>query len=95
MLIYLYQYIYNESKISENKNIADTFQNIVQKASGLKGIGTRSRQDLVVLKNIEVPGVLVEVACMSNSKDRRALRKNSFKQDIAEAIYEAIIEVSL
>ena len=86
--------LYNESKMSENKNIADTFQNIVEKASGLKGIGTRSRQDLVVLKNIEMPGVLVEVACMSNSKDRRALRKNSFKQDIAEAIYEAIVETS-
>ena len=87
--------LYNASKLSENKNIADTFQNIVQKASGLKGIGTRSREDLVVLKNIEMPGVLVEVACMSNLKDRRELRKDSFKQNIAQAIYESIIEVSL
>ena len=87
--------LYNASKKVENKAIADVFQNIVQEASGLKGIGTRSREDLVVLKNIEVPGVLVEVACMSNVKDRRELRKNSFKQDIAEAIYRAIVEVSL
>lgn len=87
--------LYNDSKISENKDIADTFQSIVQKASGLKGIGARSRENLVVLKNIEMPGVLVEVACMSNLKDRRELRKDSFKQNIAQAIYESIIKVSL
>lgn len=87
--------LYNASKLAENKDIADTFQSIVQKASGLKGIGARSREDLVVLKNIEVPGVLVEVACMSNLKDRRELRKDSFKQTIAQAIYESIIKVSL
>lgn len=87
--------LYNSSKNAENKLIADVFQNIVQEASGLKGIGTRSREDLVVLKNIEVPGVLVEVACMSNIKDRRELRKNSFKQEIAEAIYNSIVEVCL
>lgn len=87
--------LYNDSKIPENKDIADTFQSIVQKASGLKGIGTRLREDLVVLKNIEMPGVLVEVACMSNLKDRRELRKDSFKQNIAQAIYESIIKVSL
>ena len=87
--------LYNSSKLSENKDIADIFQKIVQEASGLKGIGARSREDLVVLKNIEMPGVLVEVACMSNLKDRRELRKDSFKQNIAQAIYESIIKVSL
>ena len=87
--------LYNSSKLSENKDIADIFQKIVQEASGLKGIGARSREDLDVLKNIEMPGLLVEVACMSNLKDRRELRKDSFKQNIAQAIYESIIKVSL
>lgn len=87
--------LYNSSKLSKNKEIADIFQSIVQKASGLKGIGARSREDLVVLKNIDMPGVLVEVACMSNLTDRRQLRKDSFKQTMAEAIYESIIQVSL
>ena len=87
--------LYNASKNPKNKEIADVFQSIVQKASGLKGIGARSREDLVVLKNIDMPGVLVEVACMSNLKDRRALRKSSFKQDIAESIYRAVVEVTI
>jgi len=42
-----------------------------------------------------MPGVLVEVACMSNVKDRRELRKDSFKQKIAESIYLSIIENTL
>ena len=83
--------LYNASKLSGNKALAESFQEIVGKASKLTGIGARSREDLVVLKNIEMPGVLVEVACMSNIKDRRELRKDSFKQDIAQSIYDAIV----
>lgn len=83
--------LYNASKLSGNKTLAESFQEIVGKASKLTGIGARSREDLVVLKNIEMPGVLVEVACMSNIKDRRELRKDSFKQDIAQSIYDAIV----
>lgn len=87
--------LYNASKNAENKTLADVFQAVVGKVGGLKGIGTRSREDLVVLKNIEVPGVLVEVACMSNLADRRELRKESFKQNIAQAVYDAIVEVTI
>lgn len=87
--------LYNASKKLENKSIAESFQEIVGKASKLPGIGARSREDLVVLKNINMPGVLVEVACMSHIKDRRELRKESFKQNIAEGIYEAIVKATI
>jgi len=87
--------LYNATKISKNKELAEEFQEIVQKASGLKGIGARSREDLAVLKNINMPGVLVEVACMSNIKDRRELRKESFKQNIAQGIYESIVKATV
>ena len=87
--------LYNASKISKNKDLAESFQEIVGKASKLPGIGARSREDLAVLKHINMPGVLVEVACMSNIKDRRELRKESFKQKIAQSIYESIIETTV
>ena len=83
--------LYNDTKLSGNKALAESFQEIVGGASDLVGIGARLREDLVVLKNIKMPGVLVEVACMSNIKDRRELRKDSFKQDIAQSIYDAIV----
>ena len=87
--------LYNASKLSGNKELAESFQEIVSKASGLPGIGARSREDLAVLKRIEMPGVLVEVACMSNIKDRRELRKESFKQNIAKGIYDSIVKATV
>ena len=42
-----------------------------------------------------MPGVLVEVACMSNIRDRRELRKESFKQNIARAIYDSIVKATI
>ena len=84
--------LYNPTKDPKNKEIADSFQEIIQKASGLPGIGSRVRENLVVLKNIDMPGVLVEVACMSNIKDRREIRKESFKKSIAQAIYDSIVK---
>lgn len=87
--------LYNSSKNPKNQKLAESFQQIVGKASGLQGIGARSREDLVVLKNINMPGVLVEVACMSNIKDRRELRKESFKQKIAQSIYESIVKATV
>lgn len=84
--------LYNDTKLKGNKQIAESFQKNLDNASSLKGIGARLRDDLVVLKNINMPGVLVEVACMSNVRDRRELRKDSFKQKMAEAIYLSIIE---
>ncbi len=84
--------LYNSTKDPKNKEIADSFQEIIQKASGLPGIGSRVRENLVVLKNIEMPGVLVEVACMSNIKDRREIRKESFKNNIAQAVYDSIVK---
>lgn len=84
--------LYNASKIPGNKVLAESFQEKVQKVGNLKGIGARSREDLVVLKHINMPGVLVECACMSNIKDRRELRKESYRQNMAKAIYDSIVE---
>ena len=42
-----------------------------------------------------MPGVLVECACMSNIKDRRELRKESFKQNIVQSIYESIVKATV
>jgi len=84
--------LYNSSKNPINKTLAEMFQKKVSVASGLTGIGARLREDLVVLKNINMPGVLVECACMSNIRDRRELRKESFKQKIAKSIYDSIVE---
>jgi len=87
--------LYNDTKMASNKELANVFQEKLEKKLNMGAIGTRQRTDLVVLKNIEVPGVLVEVACMTNLKERRALRTESFRQNAAQGIYDAIVESML
>lgn len=87
--------LYNDTKIASNKELAEVFQEKLEKKLNMGRIGTRQRTDLVVLKNIEVPGILVEVACMTNLLERRALRTEAFRQNAAQGIYEAIVEATL
>lgn len=84
--------LYNDTSIKSNKDTAEVFQKNVSKALGKGSIGARQRTDLVVLKKIEVPGLLVEVACMTNIIERRALRTESFKEQAAESIYNSIVQ---
>jgi len=83
--------LYNDTKLASNKQLAEIFQEKLEKKLNMGSIGVRQRTDLVVLKNIEVPGILVEVACMTNLKERRALRTEAFRQNAAQAIYESIV----
>lgn len=87
--------LYNDTKLASNKELANIFQEILEKKLNMGSIGTRLRTDLVVLKNIEVPGILVEVACMTNLMERRALRTETFRQNAAQAIYDSIVTATL
>ena len=87
--------LYNDVKLSSNKALADIFQEKLEKKLNMGSIGTRQRTDLVVLKNIEVPGILVEVACMTNLLERRALRTETFRQNAAQGIYDSIVAAAL
>ena len=86
--------LYNDVKMASNKQLAEIFQEKLEKKLNMGSIGVRQRTDLVVLKNIEVPGILVEVACMTNLKERRALRTEAFRQNAAQAIYDSIVEAT-
>lgn len=83
--------LYNDTKLASNKQLAEVFQEKLENKLNMGSIGVRQRTDLVVLKNIEVPGILVEVACMTNLKERRALRTETFRQNAAQAIYDSIV----
>lgn len=43
-----------------------------------------------VLNRVYMPSILVEAAFISNKKEEKLLRKKSFREDIAEGIYEAV-----
>ena len=61
-------------------------------ASGLRGRGIKSK-DLAVLRETDMPAVLVELAFISNDNDRAKLVSDEWQERAAEAIAAGIMEV--
>lgn len=72
------------------------FAKIVQKnlLSALKtdDKNTRSRPDLIVLRETSMPAALAEIAFLTNSSDRANLLKESFRQKAAQALCDSVIQ---
>jgi N-acetylmuramoyl-L-alanine amidase len=72
------------------------FAKIVQKnlLSALKtdDKNTRSRPDLIVLRETAMPAALAEIAFLTNSADRTNLLKESFRQKAAQALCDSVIQ---
>lgn len=60
-------------------------------ASGLKGRGIKAK-DLAVLRETDMPAVLVELAFISNDGDRAKLVSEEWQERAAEAIAAGIME---
>lgn len=72
------------------------FANIVQKKL-LLSLGTsnrlvRSRPDLIVLRETNMPAALAEIAFITNKTDRSNLCKAAFRQKAAQGLCNAIVE---
>ncbi len=76
-----------------SKTVAEEIQKRLYKAFGTKDSGTRSEDDLSVLRNTTMPAVLIETAFLSNSFDREILSDDDKRTAAAKAIAEAIIEI--
>lgn len=72
------------------------FAGIVQKnlLSALKtdDKNTRSRPDLIVLRETSMPAAMAEIAFLTNSTDRKNLLKESFRQKAAQALCDSVIQ---
>ena len=60
-------------------------------ASGLKGRGVKAK-DLAVLRETDMPAVLVELAFISNDNDRAKLVSDEWQERAAEAIAAGVME---
>ncbi|MBE5812337.1 MAG: N-acetylmuramoyl-L-alanine amidase [Clostridiales bacterium] len=86
--------LYSTRDIDEefsSKDLANAIQTRMVKTLGTKDIGARERDNLVVLNKTTMPAVIVEVGCMSDSKELKELKKATFRQKAAKGIYEAIV----
>ncbi|MGE4215337.1 MAG: N-acetylmuramoyl-L-alanine amidase [Anaerotignaceae bacterium] len=72
---------------------AQFIQNYLVQAMGTTDRGIKNRSDLIVLNQTTVPAVLIETAFLSNQADADKLSQDSYKDDAAQAIYSAIVDM--
>lgn len=87
--------ISNQLKYQESGRLARSiqeilYQNMKRRKADVLNFGVK-RAPFVVLLGVEMPAVLVEVACLSNEEEEDRLRDAAFRQSIAGYIETGII----
>lgn len=75
----------------QSKTLSKTIHKHVVKATGFKDRGMDSR-NLYVLKNTDMPAVLLEIGFISNSYENKAMQTPAFQERVAQAIADGIEE---
>ena len=88
--------IARNDKIDESREFATKVQSrlhsgISRHSSSIKNRGIR-KAPFVVLINAEMPAVLAEIGFISNRTDESLMRKASFRQEVAEYLFDGISE---
>jgi N-acetylmuramoyl-L-alanine amidase len=84
----LWDMVQNEF-INESSDLAEMIQREMNKSLGIRNRGVK-QAGLRVLKGLKMPGVLVEVAFLSNPKEEKLLLDAEFREKITECIVEAV-----
>ncbi len=69
---------------------AKAIQNEIIKATGLHDRGVKENSNLYILNSTKMPAVLVECGFMTNKKEAKLLRSDSYRRTIAEAICKGV-----
>ncbi len=77
--------------LMESSDLASMIQNRLKQELSIPSRGV-NQAGFVVLNKVYMPAVLVETAFISNKKEEALLKKSSFRQKIAQAVYESIKE---
>ncbi len=90
-LDYILMDLVQSEYLRESQDLAGTIQKRLEEQLSIPGRGV-SQAGFVVLNKAYMPAVLVETAFISNKKEEDLLKKESFRQRIAQALYESIKE---
>ena len=88
----LYQAAAGNPYGDENKLLATYIQKRVAAAMENRDRGTKTRDDLGVLKNDAMPSVLVELGFIDNKEDHAKLISSTYQQKGAKAIFYGILD---
>ncbi|GKX28131.1 hypothetical protein SH1V18_06110 [Vallitalea longa] len=74
-----------------SQKLADIFLKKIIDAAGTKNRGCKTA-NYYVLRNTDMPAILLEIAFISNAEDAAKLKSDKFKKNVAHSIYESILE---
>lgn len=77
--------------MNESSEVCSLIAKEVPKTTGIKNRGVR-QAGFYVLRDARMPAILVEVAFISNSEEENKLRTRSFREKMAEAIFDGIMK---
>jgi N-acetylmuramoyl-L-alanine amidase len=75
----------------ESESLAGIVQNQMRMNTGLKDRGV-DQAGFYVLVNASMPAILVETAFLSTRREEKLLRTKKFRQQVAQALYDSIVE---
>lgn len=75
---------------AKGNSLALSIQKELAKGIYTRDRGVKGRSNLFVLRRTAMPAVLVEVAFLSNSKDRHKLKDNNYRLLAAKSIFKGI-----
>jgi N-acetylmuramoyl-L-alanine amidase len=75
----------------ESQDFAAMIQNAIEKRTKLPNRGVK-QAGFYVMVGASMPNVLVETAFLSNSREEKLLKSSSFQEEMAEAIFNSILE---
>ncbi len=88
--------LYRDVRGDESRQLAtfvqrSLFRKLSQRSPGLRDRGVK-RAPFMVLIGTEMPAILAEVACLSDDDDVELLKQPSYRQLIAQSLFEGIVD---
>ncbi|WP_409252038.1 N-acetylmuramoyl-L-alanine amidase [Bacillus sp. SCS-153A] len=80
------------SYVNDSKRLAYSVHPSVIDLTGLKDYGVRNYEAFYVIRNTQMPSVLVEMGFMSNPTEEALIKTEKFQENSAEALKRGIIE---
>ncbi len=83
------QVFYNP-KLVENRQLAETMQQALKKFPPGNKRQIKQDSDIIILKSVNIPGVLIEAGFISNPTEAANLNSEAYQQKLAEYIAKAL-----
>lgn len=81
---------YNPVKDVQSKILAKNIQENIIEATSANDLGIKESEELIVIKNTQMPSCLVETGFLSSTEERKKLISSDYQNKIVEGIYNGI-----